>query len=48
MFHWLDHRGSPETGLAITPQTPIPNWLGESMDSSIVVHNLLLRDGKRN
>lgn len=33
-----------ELGLAITPETPIPNWWGESMDSSIVVHNLMLRD----
>lgn len=31
-------------GLAITPDTAIPVWWGESMDSSIVVHNLLLRE----
>ncbi len=33
-----------ELGIAIAPETPIPNWWGESMDSSIVVHNLTIRD----
>jgi len=33
-----------ELGIAISPQTSIPDWWGESMDSSIVVHNLTLRD----
>ncbi len=31
-------------GITITPETPIPGWLGESMDDEIVVHNLRLRE----
>ena len=38
------NRENEELGIDITPKTSIPNWQGESMDSSIVVHNLTLRD----
>ncbi len=31
-------------GITITPDTPIPGWLGESMDDEIVVHNLRRRE----
>ena len=31
-------------GINITPETPIPAWLGESMDDDIVVHHLRLRE----
>lgn len=33
-----------ELGISITPKTSIPDWQGESMDSSVVVHNLSLRE----
>ncbi|MDZ4728486.1 MAG: DUF222 domain-containing protein [Xanthomonadales bacterium] len=33
-----------EEGINIIAKTAIPDWWGESMDSSIVVHNLSLRD----
>jgi hypothetical protein len=33
-----------QAGLDITPQTPIPNWLGERMDDSMAVEGLLHRD----
>jgi hypothetical protein len=32
------------TGITITPETPVPDWLGESMDDDIVVHHLMLRE----
>ena len=32
------------SGITITPETPIPDWLGESMDDSIVVHHLKKRE----
>jgi hypothetical protein len=34
--------GNDESGITITPETPVPDWLGESMDDTIVVHNLRL------
>jgi hypothetical protein len=34
-------------GLGINPHTAIPDWHGESMDSSIVVHNLVLRERRQ-
>jgi hypothetical protein len=37
-------RENEELGIDITPKTSIPDWQGESMNSSIVVHNLTLRD----
>jgi hypothetical protein len=37
------HRAS---GINIIPNTSIPNWLGETMDVSIVVHNLLRRESR--
>jgi hypothetical protein len=37
-----------ELGIEITPRTSIPDWQAEAMDSSIVVHNLLLRDQMNN
>ncbi|MGH8034191.1 MAG: hypothetical protein ACREO9_03115 [Lysobacterales bacterium] len=32
------------SGIDITPNTSVPHWLGESMDVSIVVHNLWRRE----
>jgi hypothetical protein len=33
-----------QAGLDITPETPIPNWLGERMDDSMAVEGLLQRE----
>jgi hypothetical protein len=33
-----------QADLDITPQTPIPNWLGERMDDSMAVEGLLQRE----
>jgi hypothetical protein len=30
-----------ENGIYITPKTPVPGWLGERMDLSIVLENLM-------
>ena len=30
-----------QAGLDITPETPIPDWLGEQMDDSMAVEGLL-------
>jgi hypothetical protein len=33
-----------QTGLDISPKTPIPKWLGERMDDSMAVEGLLQRE----
>ncbi|MDZ7841647.1 MAG: DUF222 domain-containing protein [Gammaproteobacteria bacterium] len=33
-----------QAGLAIGPQTPVPNWLGEGMDDAMAVEGLLQRE----
>jgi hypothetical protein len=32
--------GNEENGIRITPQTPIPGWLGEKMDEDLVIFHL--------
>jgi hypothetical protein len=42
---WCMKVGSPsKAGLDITPETPIPDWLGERMDESMAVEGLLQRE----
>ena len=36
--------GNENTGITITPETALSNWLGESMDTDIVVHHMELRE----
>jgi Domain of unknown function (DUF222)/HNH endonuclease len=33
-----------QSGIHITPKTPIPNWLGERMDDQLAVEGLLFRE----
>jgi len=35
--------GNEKRGIAITPDTPVPDWLGESMDDEIFVHQMMLQ-----
>ena len=42
VFELVDN--NKRNGITITAETPIPDWLGESMDVDIVVHHLKKRE----